>query len=104
MLKKIVANIELKYKNGSASTNENINRDVKKIKEYIQIHNIDCQYYLAVIQEAHLSRQNWVNGNAAKGWAQGKVTELTASYDENGEMQFDIIPYKGLNLNIKRNA
>lgn len=100
----IVAIIELKYKNGSASTNENINRDVQKLKEYIQIHNIDCQYYLAVIQEAHLGKQNWVNGNAVRGWAKGKVTELTASYDKNYEMQFDIIPYNGLNQGMEKSS
>ena len=95
----IIAIIELKYTcNGSDQTAKWIKHDISKIKKYLQ--NIKCQYYFAVIYEVECSVLNWMDKRSSNNWASGFVTELNAGYID-GEMQFEIHPYNGLNNQLK---
>lgn len=98
-IKEIIAIIELKHK-ASISSTEDINKDYDKLKEYIKVHKIDCQYYTGVIHEVVWEKKNWLDKRATNNWAKGKVTELVASYNADGEMQFDVFAYNNLNTEL----
>lgn len=97
----VIAVIELKHKNGFAATDE-IYNDFQKLKDYIQQYNIDCQYYEGIIHEYCWEKKSWLDKRSTKNWAKDKVTELTASYSEEYEMEFDIFSYNELNKDLNK--
>lgn len=97
-VKNIVAIFELKYVSGNAvETEETVKQDIRKIKDYIQIGDMKCQYYFTVIYETLCSSLNWFGKNQTNNWANGYVTELDAGYKEDGYMWFEVHSYNGIN-------
>ncbi|MGN1166919.1 MAG: hypothetical protein ACI4S2_10905 [Lachnospiraceae bacterium] len=76
---------------------EDIYRDFQKLKDYIQHDNIHCMYYSGIIHEFPWARKQWLDKRSANNWANGRVTELVASYSETNEMEFCVFSYNGLN-------
>lgn len=97
----VVAIIELKHKNGQSATEE-IYKDFKKLKDYIQKDKIDCQYYEGVIHEVQWEEKAWLDKRSTNNWAKGKVTELVASCNEDYEIEFDVFSYNELNPEMSK--
>ncbi len=97
MVTDILAIVEFKYKGSYSKGIESvIKSDVHKIKDYIQIGSLNCQFYLAVIYETECWAINWLDKRQTNNWASKRVTELDAGYI-NGEMVFKVNSYNGLN-------
>jgi len=90
-IESIIAVIELKYKGNVSAAEEAIYKDFDKINEYMKILPEDTKYYLGIIHEKYWSKEErcWADPAGYK-YPKGKVTELTASYDENDEMMFEV--------------
>jgi len=97
----IIAIIELKHKSGQSAT-EDIYKDFQKLKDYMQLDNIECQYYEGVIHEVYWEKKSWLDKRSTNNWAKGKVTELVASCNEDYEIEFDIFSYNGLNTELDK--
>ena len=81
-----VAVIELKYKS-SFTASEDIYKDYKKLRFYIEELGVECKLYMATIWECEDDQTTWERKKAA--WAKAKVTELNASLSRRtGEPQF----------------
>lgn len=87
---KLLFVIELKYKDGSYSSTDAIECDCKKVKNYVELLNDECQLVLAVIQECYWENQFWFD-EEDKSLLEGRVTELIASYksENNEELKFN---------------
>jgi len=96
-----IAIIELKYTSKYSATKA-VYKDFNKFKEYYQVHKIDCQYYAGIITEIAWERPDWLNKKQTNNWANGRVTELVASYenDENNDMKFEVFSYNHLNRDL----
>lgn len=93
----ILAIIELKHKYGYGKVIDDIYKDLNKVKEYIQKHKLECQFYLGIIHEEVWDKKNWLDERSIKHWPQGKLTELVASRNVESDMQFDVYAYNGIN-------
>ncbi len=82
----IICVIEIKSKQGFTTSND-IYKDFDKLHKYIDKFDNDCNYYMATIWEYEDEPTSWTE-NAE--WAKGKLTELNASFNENGDMRFYI--------------
>ncbi|MBR3969741.1 MAG: hypothetical protein IKJ87_01505 [Ruminococcus sp.] len=82
-----LAVIELKYKTGFAP-NRIIYDDFDKLKNYAKGIGIDAKLYMATIWEYEDDLVPWLT--KPESWAKGRLTELNASYknDGSGEIQF----------------
>lgn len=99
-----IAVIELKYKAGHVSTNP-FYKDIEKIHSYIKgKEHSNCQYYIGFIHETSydMSEDKWLYEKDQTTWAKGKVTELTAFYNEE-EMKFLINSYNDINIDLNHN-
>lgn len=95
----VVAILELKYKSGySKNKEEEIKRDIQKLRQYHYTECPKCLCYLAVIYEESCYVTNWMDKRSTgkNKWANGCATELTAAFI-NGYMQFEVRSYNGLN-------
>lgn len=97
----VLAVFELKYKaTGDSNTDTEIRRDLTKFREYFREGGLsECQFYFAVIYENERMRTNWLDGRSINNWADGRVTELDACY-QDGEIVFEVNSYNGLNNNL----
>ena len=99
----IVAVVEFKYKNMCCYGLEGeILRDFEKMRIYQRKNRCldeHCQFYVAAITPGEFSRPAWLDKRQTNHWAKGWVTELNA-HMPNGKMQFDIISYNGMNLEL----
>ncbi len=86
-IKETLAVIEIKFKAGFAS-HKVIEQDFQKLKEYAEDIGIDAKLYMATIWEYEDDEVPWLT--ETQPWAQGRLTELNASYknDGSGEIQF----------------
>lgn len=89
-VKEILVIIELKYKANNSAVKA-IMEDVKKLKSYIEEDKVACHYYLGVIREIEWERDNYILDDDT--WANGNVTELVATWDENDEMRFKVVEH-----------
>ena len=92
-VKEILVIIELKYK-ANLSAVKAILEDVKKLKAYIEDNEIDCQYYLGAIREIEWEKENYIDDNDT--WANGRVTELVATWNDDDEMEFKVFEHRML--------
>jgi len=97
-VEEIVSIIELKFKvNGE----DIVRQDVFKMRDYIRSGKFsNSQFYLGIIFEREYDKSigSWLNRNQSQNWASGKLTELTAHYDEtNGEFTSNIISHTNRN-------
>jgi len=84
----IVALFELKYTEPHSAVKA-IQADARKIRNYIEKDNIDCQYYLVGIQEIEREQSQYITASAL--WAKNKVTELIAAYNaETDSVEFHV--------------
>lgn len=89
----IVALLELKFRSDTAkSTSDWIQADIKKMKDYVQKSNVQCQMYFAVIYEVECEWLHWLDRRSTNNWAAGTVTELDAGYID-GKMEYDVHTY-----------
>ncbi|GAB7057452.1 MULTISPECIES: hypothetical protein [unclassified Paenibacillus] len=80
----IVAVIELKHKSGTVPINP-FREDINKVKTYLKRkEHPQCQYYLGFIHETEyeLEETSWLSPKEQATWAKGKLTELSAFYNE----------------------
>jgi hypothetical protein len=103
----VYALVELKYVAHTQGDINAVNRDVKKLKQYVQKNEFpNCQYYLGVIQEASAYKSGiyWFDKRQTNNWADGRVTELGACYiiDNDEKMGFTVTSYNGLNPRLSR--
>ncbi|MBN2898449.1 MAG: hypothetical protein JXO44_06725 [Clostridia bacterium] len=100
-VEEVVAIIELKFKIGGEDV---IKDDVFKMRDYIRSGKYEnCQYYLGIIYEREYSKEigSWLTKNQSKNWAQNRLTELTAHYDEeDGQFISNIISYTNMNIEL----
>lgn len=87
-VKEVVCIIEIKYKSDYTSGANHIRSDFSKLEYYIKKLKINCQYYMISLFEADDEQIPWLEETEIQRWAEGKVTELNASYNKNGEMKF----------------
>ena len=99
-IKEYLCIIELKYKGEVFSAVEPICEDFTKTKNYIENMNLgNPQYYIATIWEYPDAKTAWLDewkdrtNTPDASWAKGKLTELNASYDKDGEMRFYVISH-----------
>lgn len=87
-----LAVIELKYKSGFAASEE-IYADYAKLRNYVEALAVNSRLYMATIWEYEDDESSWIEGDA--DWANGKITELNASYQRmsNCEPQFYVIAH-----------
>lgn len=89
----IVALLELKFRSDSSqSTSDWIQADIKKMKDYVQKSNVQCQLYFAVIYEVECEWLHWLDRRSTNNWAAGTVTELDAGYID-GKMEYEVHTY-----------
>lgn len=94
--------IELKYDGGNSNTTVDfIKSDMKKIKNYVQNFNSDCQYYFGIIYETECSCLNWFDKRTTNHWGNGCLTELNAGII-NDSTYFEVNSYNNMNLQQKR--
>jgi hypothetical protein len=94
-----IALVELKF--GDMYTSDNwYYSDIEKVRDYIRVWGIDCQYYLGFISEKEYDNPNWLDGRQTSNWADKRVTVLSANYDSNRKMQFHIQSCNGLNTDL----
>lgn len=88
-IEKLMFVIELKYKDSSNGSTNDIYSDCDKIKEYMKMLNDDCQFILAVIQETKWDEPFWFEEDDKK-LGKNRVTELVASYknEKRKELEF----------------
>lgn len=96
----VLAIIEVKYK--SASNALPFEKDVVKIKDYIETTPFDqTQYYLAFIHETdyeNIDGDSWLT-KAQQKWAKGRVTELSGYYLSD-EMVWTFLSHNDMNQNL----
>ena len=92
-VEEILVIIELKYKANNSAVKA-IMEDVKKLKSYIEDDKVDCHYYLGVIREIEWEHDNYIFDDDT--WANGSVTELVATWNENDEMDFRVVEHSML--------
>lgn len=85
-VKKVIAVVEMKYKNAFA--NDSIfNKDVQKVMSFIKGWGNETKHYLAFIQEKYYRAEdivNWLEDEQAIK-AKGKVTELFAYWNTDSD-------------------
>lgn len=103
----ILAIIELKHKNELCGC-EPFWEDVEKVKKYIKSNKFkECQFYLGFIHERLYPRSEapWLSKNQQETWAIGKLTELTAFYEEETEyFETRVISYNDFNSDLNSNG
>lgn len=86
-----LAVIEIKFKSQFTSSRE-VQADYEKLRHYAQVLGVNCKMYMATIWECEDDESTWIRKNAA--WAKGRVTELNASLERNGEARFYVFEHK----------
>ena len=98
-VEEIVSIIELKFK---IDGEDIVKQDVFKMRDYIKSGKFEnSQFYLGIIFEREYCKDigSWLNKNQSKNWANGRLTELTAHYDElDGEFVSNIISHTNMNV------